>query len=65
MERSYSQNLTTCQCQCCKTYEQGHTTYTIYCQAEDREFERVQMVFLAMTTSLLNELDEPNDPDVD
>jgi hypothetical protein len=27
--------------------------YTIFCQAEDREFERVQLVFQAITTSLL------------
>ena len=33
-----------------------HTTYTIFCQAEDREFERIGRVFEAMTTSLLNGL---------
>ncbi|MBN1395620.1 MAG: hypothetical protein JW959_11400 [Pirellulales bacterium] len=33
------------------------STYTIYCQAEDRELERVKTVFLAMTTSLLTEID--------
>ena len=38
----------------------AHTSYTIYCQAEDREFDRVQLVFRAMTTSLLNELTDPN-----
>ena len=31
----------------------AHSTYTIFCQAEDREFERVQLVFQAITTSLL------------
>jgi hypothetical protein len=32
------------------------TTYTIFCQAEDREFAQFRMVFLAMTTSLLQSL---------
>jgi hypothetical protein len=31
----------------------GRTAYTIFYQAEDREFERVRRVFEAMTTSLL------------
>ncbi|MGD0896891.1 MAG: hypothetical protein ABR915_03580 [Thermoguttaceae bacterium] len=31
----------------------GRTTYTIFYQAEDREFDRVRRVFEAMTTSLL------------
>jgi hypothetical protein len=31
----------------------AQTTYTIFCQAEDREFERVRDVFGAMTTSLI------------
>jgi hypothetical protein len=30
-----------------------NATYTIFCQAEDREFETVQKVFQAMTVSLL------------
>ena len=34
----------------------AHTTYTIFCQAEDREFERIGRVFGAMTTSLVNSL---------
>ncbi len=34
----------------------GPATYTIFCQAEDREFETVRNVFLAMTTSLLSGL---------
>jgi hypothetical protein len=34
----------------------AHTTYTIFCQAEDREFEQVKNVFRAMTTSLLSGL---------
>ena len=36
----------------------AQTTYTIFCQAEDREFERLQMVFQAMTVSLLSGLDD-------
>ena len=34
----------------------AQTTYMIFCQAEDREFEQVESVFKAMTTSLLSEL---------
>ncbi len=34
----------------------AQSTYTIFCQAEDREFEQIESVFRAMTTSLLNEL---------
>ena len=33
--------------------------YTIFCQGEDREFETAQLVFSAMTTSLIQELDSP------
>ncbi len=31
----------------------AHTTYTIYCQAEDREYAKLQDVFQAMTISFL------------
>lgn len=34
------------------------SSYTIFCQAEDREFDKLQMVFQAMTTSLLTGLTE-------
>jgi hypothetical protein len=34
----------------------AHTTYTIYCQAEDREYRIVQRVFEAMTLTLLQSL---------
>jgi hypothetical protein len=34
----------------------AHTTYTIFCQAEDRDFAQIQGVFLAMTTSFLSHL---------
>jgi hypothetical protein len=34
----------------------NQATYTIFCQAEDREFEQIQRVFQAMTISLLNGL---------
>ena len=34
----------------------AHTTYTIYCQAEDREYEQVKRVFQAMTVTLLSSL---------
>lgn len=35
------------------------TTYTIFCQAEDREFEQLRRVFQAMTLSLLSSLAGP------
>jgi hypothetical protein len=41
----------------------GTSTYTIYCQAEDREFDQLQMVFRAMTTSLLTGLVEEMEED--
>jgi hypothetical protein len=34
----------------------AQTTYTIFCQAEDRDFERLRAVFQAITTSLLSGL---------
>ena len=34
----------------------SHTTYTVYCQAEDREYEYVKRVFEAMTVTLLSSL---------
>ena len=34
----------------------GQTSYTIFCQAEDREFDQFRMVFQAMTTSLVSGL---------
>jgi hypothetical protein len=41
-----------------RTLRAGESTYTIYCQAEDRDFDQLQMVFRAMTTSLLTGLNE-------
>lgn len=35
--------------------------YSIFCQAEDREFRQIQMVFQAMTTSLLSGMAKVND----
>jgi hypothetical protein len=34
----------------------AHNAYTIYCQAEDREYARVKKVFEAMTITFLNSL---------
>jgi len=34
----------------------AHTTYIVFCQAEDREFEQIGRVFQAMTFSMLNHL---------
>lgn len=39
-----------------RSLQTAQSTYTIFCQAEDREFEQVESVFRAMTTSLLSEL---------
>jgi hypothetical protein len=36
----------------------AHSTYTIYCQAEDREYEQVNRVFQAMTVAFLNGLND-------
>ena len=33
-------------------------TYTVFCQAEDREFDRLRKVFLAMTISFLENLQQ-------
>jgi len=50
----YCLDLTnTAQIRCLRT---PHHAYSIFCQAEDREFERVESVFRAITVSLLSEL---------
>jgi hypothetical protein len=36
----------------------GSSTYTVFCQAEDRDFAKLRMVFQAMTTSLLSGLQD-------
>jgi regulator of RNase E activity RraB len=45
--------INTARIRCLRT---DQTTYAIFCQAEDREFDRVQLVFQAMTASLLSGL---------
>jgi len=50
----YCLDLTnTAQVRCLKT---DRAVYTIFCQAEDREFDQIELVFRAMTASLLGEL---------
>lgn len=39
-----------------RAFKCNKATYTILCQAEDREFEQLQRVFQAITVSLLNGL---------
>jgi len=39
-----------------RTLRTDRTVYTIFCQAEDREFDRLREVFQAITTSLLGRL---------
>jgi hypothetical protein len=41
----------------------GTMVFTIYCQGEDREFDRLQMVFRAITASLLSGLNEESEFD--
>ncbi|HLA84444.1 MAG TPA: hypothetical protein VJL29_06595 [Thermoguttaceae bacterium] len=38
---------------CIRAVRTDLATYTVFCQAEDREFERIQEVFRAMTDSFL------------
>ena len=40
----------------------ARATYAIFCQAEDHEYGEVERVFAAMTTSLLNGLDQDETP---
>jgi hypothetical protein len=37
-----------------RSIQLGQNTYTIFCQADDQEFDRVRAVFQAMTTSLIS-----------
>jgi len=39
-----------------RSLKHNQATYTIFCQAEDREFEQIHQVFKAITISLLNGL---------
>jgi hypothetical protein len=39
-----------------RSFKFNKAVYTIFCQAEDHDFEQNQQVFLAMTVSLLNGL---------
>ncbi len=39
-----------------RTLQDQRMTYTIFCQAEDRDFDRLRMVFQAITVSLLQGL---------
>ena len=47
---------------CVRSLRTDQATYTIFCQAEDREFVQIRPVFLAMTTSLLSNLQQPSHP---
>jgi len=53
----YLDLINTAQIRCLRTEQ---TTYTVFCQAEDREFDRIELVFRAMTASLLSGLEEEN-----
>ena len=41
-----------------RSFQFANATYTLYCQAEDREHEQVKRVFQAMTVTLLNGLSD-------
>jgi len=43
-----------------RTLRTRYGTYTFFYQGEDREFESLEAVFRAMTTSLLRNLDNPH-----
>jgi len=45
---------------CVRSVGTDQATYTVFYQAEDREFDRLHPVFLAITNSLLNSLNELN-----
>ena len=50
----YCLDLTnTARIRCLRT---DRNTFTVFCQAEDREFDQIQRVFQAMTTSLLSSM---------
>ena len=39
-----------------RCFRTDQATYTVFCQAEDHEFDQLHLVFLAMTTSLFSAL---------
>jgi hypothetical protein len=45
-----------------RTLRTGQGTWTVFCQAEDREFDQLQQVFRAMTVSLLDGIDRSRGP---
>jgi hypothetical protein len=46
-----------------RSMRSAHAAYTIYCQAEDLEYERVKRVFQAITITLLDGLRRPPAPE--
>jgi hypothetical protein len=48
---------------CIRSFRAGRTTYTVFYQAEDREFREIGLVFVAMTLSLLRGIGE-NKPEL-
>lgn len=49
----YLDLINTATIRCLRTED---ATYTVFCQGEDRDFDRLRMVFDAITTSFLNSL---------
>jgi len=46
-----------------RSFRSAHSSYMVYCQAEDSEYERVKLVFQAMTYSLLSGIFSENEAD--
>jgi hypothetical protein len=48
---------------CVRSFRSACTTYTIYYQAEDRDYEKLRQVFQAITLTLLNSVNDADDAD--
>jgi len=59
MQFFYLDLLNTAQVRCIQT---DSATYSVFCQAEDREFDRIEAVFRAMTISFLHGLGPASGP---
>ncbi len=45
-----------------RCFATDEAVYSVFCQAEDREFDRLRMVFAAITSSLISNLDASHRP---
>lgn len=44
-----------------RCFSTDEAVYSVFCQAEDKDFERLRLVFAAITSSLIHNLDRPHD----